>query len=763
MKIKITCRPRYNPWLKKYLNTKTFSKMLVLGVLINSVPINSFAGMLSDDGRYETFKGSNITINDVLEEDKVDVEIEGNTLVNSLNYNSVNDFSSLEGELTDDGYIEIETDGLSFKNFFIKKDAVTLKPSTEYTFFVDIAENTLTKCSEDAYYTFIFGGNNDVAQCAPWDGYKMFTEDTPVGIYKFTLTTKANFDNVVVGDRGYINKGYSGKLKFRYMIVEGNHIDEDIDYFKGMKSVGQDDEHSYKIDITSNNKNLLDYTKIVQGVHTYGTIGEVPIYSKNQTLRCTLKPEDAIPIEPNVKISIYSEKFNVVIGELKNGLTNGDSNWRSNKHTIITKPDTTHLVVQVSKKDTTPITPEEIENGDIIVYYGDEDCKNIVHQSNKVEIPLNEPLRALPNGIKDRIIKRNGQWVVERNCKEVILDGSKDERWGLGNAGVNITGSKTISFQRPFDNIEYKDVNNINIISDRFPSYTHAYSNNITEDKEWIRHYSNTSTNVGIRILKSKLSSETIEGFEEWLSNNPLTVVYELQEPIYEPLNIDSIINTYLDVTHISNNSTIPANLKVTVDRTINRATEAVELAKINPTRENLSLARMWTNLLRESIKKDELQSELNNNIDVVDLQLERKTASANLDVYIKCENILMMNLSTNSITFDDFSGVEDMVKENAVNISINSSLPYNLNAYLATDIQNSDKSSTMNKDILSIKENNEIDYQTFSSINDKVVLKSNCNSGNDKQHDIDLKLNGGIAHEKDVYKTTIKFEAEQQ
>lgn len=66
-------------------------------------------------------------------------------------------------------------------------------------------------------------------------------------------------------------------------------------------------------------------------------------------------------------------------------------------------------------------------------------------------------------------------------------------------------------------------------------------------------------------------------------------------------------------------------------------------------------------------------------------------------------------------------------------------------------------------KDILSIKDNSELDYQTFSSINDKVVLKSNCNSGNDKQHDIDLKLNGGIAHEKDAYKTTIKFEAEQQ
>ena len=61
----------------------------------------------------------------------------------------------------------------------------------------------------------------------------------------------------------------------------------------------------------------------------------------------------------------------------------------------------------------------------------------------------------MPSGVKDRIIKRNGQWMIERKCKEVVLDGSKDERWGLGNENVNIADSKTISFQRHFDNIEY--------------------------------------------------------------------------------------------------------------------------------------------------------------------------------------------------------------------------------------------------------------------------------------------------------------------
>ena len=175
----------------------------------------------------------------------------------------------------------------------------------------------------------------------------------------------------------------------------------------------------------------------------------------------------------------------------------------------------------------------------------------------------------------------------------------------------------------------------------------------------------------------------------------------------------------------------------------------------------HISFSRELVNNLSEGIFKKYFQDRINNIS--VDEILKRKTATSNLDLYIKCENILMLSLDTNSITFDDFSGVEDMEKTNAVNLTINSSLPYQLNAYLPVEIQNADKSNTMDKRILNIKENSETTYQTFTSTTDKIVLKDNCSSGNDLVHGIDIKLKGGIAHEKDVYKTTIKFEAEQK
>ena len=172
------------------------------------------------------------------------------------------------------------------------------------------------------------------------------------------------------------------------------------------------------------------------------------------------------------------------------------------------------------------------------------------------------------------------------------------------------------------------------------------------------------------------------------------------------------------------------------------------------------------TRNLVNNIENEELRRYLNEKLDSFNIgfgELERKTASANLDLYIKSENILMMSLDTSSITFEDFSGVEDVVKTNAVNISINSSLPYQINAYLPTEIQNSDKTNTMDKRILNIKENSETNYQTFANTTDKIILKDNCPAGNDLIHGVDIELKGRIAHEKDVYKTTIKFEAEQK
>ena len=346
----------------------------------------------------------------------------------------------------------------------------------------------------------------------------------------------------------------------------------------------------------------------------------------------------------------------------------------------------------------------------------------------------------------------NGQATHVHRYKKIVLDGSEED-WKDWNTEVNIETTR-------FRIITYDGRSNGIALSDKFR--TRKAPSEIHSDTEYIGLIGSNST-LFINILSSKLSSADIDGFKQWLSENPVTVVYELENPIYEPIKADLSVQLFEGTVHISNNSNIPANMEVTVDRTINRAVEAIELAKTNSTVSNISSARMWTNLLKETIKKDELQNEINDIVDIEDLQLERKTVASNIDVYIKSENMLLMSLSTNSITFNDFSGVEDMELNNAINISINSSLPYQLNSYLLTEIENSDKSNRIEKDLLNIKTNDDADYKTFNNINEKLILEDGCIAGNNKSHSIDFKLKGSQAHKADIYKTVIKFEAEQK
>ena len=61
------------------------------------------------------------------------------------------------------------------------------------------------------------------------------------------------------------------------------------------------------------------------------------------------------------------------------------------------------------------------------------------YKENKKEISLNEPLRGLPNGVRDTIEKINGEWKIVRRCIQIDLNGT--EYWTHENPsqedGVN--------------------------------------------------------------------------------------------------------------------------------------------------------------------------------------------------------------------------------------------------------------------------------------------------------------------------------------
>ena len=105
---------------------------------------------------------------------------------------------------------------------------------------------------------------------------------------------------------------------------------------------------------------------------------------------------------------------------------------------------------------------------------------------------------------------------------------------------------------------------------------------------------------------------------------------------------------------------------------------------------------------------------------------------------------------------------MKDTEKLNAVNMSISSSLPYKINSYLESNIENSDKTKVLNPNILNIKDSEDEEYKTFSMVNDAITLKDSCPATESTVHKIDLKLSAG-SYETDIYKTVIKIEVEQE
>lgn len=196
-------------------------------------------------------------------------------------------------------------------------------------------------------------------------------------------------------------------------------------------------------------------------------------------------------------------------------------------------------------------------------------------------------------------------------------------------------------------------------------------------------------------------------------------------------------------------------------------ATTAVDTAVADTTTVNIKIARGLVNDLPEGSEKKALQERLDALTVITDLDFPRKNVTANLDVYIRCENLLSLSLDTNSVTFEEFSGVQDMEKPNAVTLTVISSLAYDLNAYLPVGITSADGQQSMLSDTIEIKAHDEGAYQKFPGIGDtadkKVVLLTNQPPTRDgEEHGIDLQLAGGYAHGADIYKTTIKFEAAQ-
>lgn len=140
----------------------------------------------------------------------------------------------------------------------------------------------------------------------------------------------------------------------------------------------------------------------------------------------------------------------------------------------------------------------------------------------------------------------------------------------------------------------------------------------------------------------------------------------------------------------------------------------------------------------------------------------ETPKISSNIDIYIQPQSILSASINTNTVSFEDVDFINDIEITNAIELSISSSLPYQVNTSLETDITNNDNTNNLNPDVLSIKANNESDYKTFNSIGTSITLLDNQESTDSTIVGIDLRLNSKDVPKFDNYKTVLRIEVKQ-
>ena len=427
-------------------------------ISINSIEGNTLVNYCTDGSKELILngdidvEGTSVTTTEGVDNGLVDVMCEGNTLVNL-----VQGFKSKS-----DAWITVN-DKVTFENPNRAGNVafkIMLKPSTKYTVITRILENSLAFVA--------------------WDLFPDEFEEFPpindkTGLVTYTFTTPSDITSLE-SFRYYYPVAQTGKVVFEMpMILEGDWTDKEIpEYFEGMKSVGQDDENGHKIEIVSQSKNLLPLSPVSTDSEGYGD----KQYSDWDNVK--LKPNTKYTLSYTGKAINYTNNvmWGIWIREQKTNKTIPGEHIISSAMTDISLSFTTtneeyyKLTLAPNNGDT---TGSYLFKPDTVILEEGERTSYVPYAENKKEILLNEPLRGLPNGVKDRFVKIGGKWFIERNC-----------------------GTRTYE-----------------------------------------------------------------EGDKDVYITDLVNTVYPLETPIYEPLEIEPTLNTYNEVTHISNNSIIPCNMQI--------------------------------------------------------------------------------------------------------------------------------------------------------------------------------------------------------
>ena len=346
------------------------------------------------------------------------------------------------------------------------------------------------------------------------------------------------------------------------MLIEGE-IERNIDYFTGMQSVVMQNQMPI---LSTVGKNLIHVSKgYVPTAENEGiTISRDEI---NQTI--TLNGTSTIDnncfaLAPIDNLEILKGETYTITAYLISGVASGnysfrlnDKGWSNAISTIIggrLSNTKTYVKDALYTESSVRIdTGATFENAVFKVQF-EKNTASTSHEPYKSSIlSCNDDVTLRGIGdVKDELDLMTGE--LTQRIGEATFRGAENETWGRFDNSAIQEKTCLFSFYGGLPTLPKED---LKMLSDKY-IIEKGYGTLLNTDEETVHIYADNA--VYFRILKSKLSTQNVIGFKEWLSQNPFTVQYQLKTESIKTVDSNIVdqdgntipkIKSYNGVTHL--------------------------------------------------------------------------------------------------------------------------------------------------------------------------------------------------------------------
>ena len=471
----------------------------------------------ADDGiEISAETGGHGTIEDTIGGSIKSAILKGNTLVNS--WKKHNTFSPGNFTFHDDGFMELNNPVLYFDH--IQTDSSLLKPNTKYLLIIEAKNNTIPV---ETYFhpdpRTVFSGAERTVLFAPKEN----------GVRKAILTSNSDFSTTTNDLRwgvyisfaqANMSENERGTVSVRQMLIEYQEGMEnwDIPYFEGMKSVQMPV-------LTTVGANLLNTDDLIEGVYWSNT-------NTHSTHENSLLSEQYIRVRATE--TLYLGHQNVQVLEYDINKT---------------------FIQRVNKSSYSYTVPNNVCYIRLSFYNGGLDKNIMISRDNKTTyepyksniLTTNEEveLRGIDE-VKDELDLITGE--LTQRVGEIVLNGS--EGWSDWSGTQNLENISTFQLKNVVLNSSSAIVNSV---ADKFVTYRNASVLNTILDEGLALN----SSHIFIRIAKTKLSTDDVDGFKTWLSNNNIAIQYELETPVVKTIDLTVTDQDDNTIPHIQAQPTV--------------------------------------------------------------------------------------------------------------------------------------------------------------------------------------------------------------